>query len=103
MLEPEKTVSIDDSVFVKRNFGRPSRFGPDSNDDDMRMMLNRPSGLLNEQPVGIKEAGFSIDKVDTIARHLVLHDLNFVFDDVVGAQGEIFDCDRLFQAIGGTV
>ncbi len=56
-----------------------------------------------QQPVRIDEAGFPVDHIDAIARHLVLDDLNFVRDDVVGAKGEIFDRDRLFQAISGSV
>src|SRR4029078_7798467 len=103
MFEPEKTVGIDDGVFVKGNVGWPIRFGPDSDDDDMRMMLNRSTGLLNEEPVGIEEPGLPINQIYAVARHLVLHDFNFLFDDVVGAKGEIFDRDGLFQAIGGSV
>src|SRR4029078_531386 len=103
MFEPEKTVGIDDGVFVKGNVGWPIRFGPDSDDDDMRMMLNRSTGLLNEEPVGIEEPGLPIDQIDVVARLLVLYDLNFVFNDVVGAKGEISDRDGLFQAIGGSI
>jgi hypothetical protein len=53
--------------------------------------------------VRIDEAGLSKDQVDAITRHLVLHDLNFIPDDVVGAKEKIFDRDRLFQAIFGSV
>ena len=51
----------------------------------------------------IDEAGLSEDQIDAVARHLVLHDLNFVLDDVVGAKGEIFNGDRLFQAIFSSI
>src|SRR6185503_1853346 len=43
------------------------------------------------------------DQIDAVTRHLVLHNLNFVLDDVVGAKREIFDRDRLFQTIAGSV
>jgi len=66
-------------------------------------MFSRRAGMVNEEPVRIDEAGLSEDQIDAIARHLVLHDLNFVLDDVVGAKGEIFDRDRFFKAIFGSV
>ena len=77
--------------------------GPDGDDDHVRTMFSRRASLVNEEPVRIDEAGLSEDQIDAVARHLVLHDLNFVLDDVVGAKGEIFDRDRTFQAIFGSV
>ena len=103
MFECEETVGIDDGVVVEGNLGRPSGFSPDGDDDHVRTMFSRRAGMLNEEPVRIDEAGLSEDQIDAVARHLVLHDLNFVLDDVVGAKGEIFDRDRLFQAIFGSV
>ena len=61
------------------------------------------AGLLNAKPMGIDEAGRAEDHVDVVAGHLILHDLDFVLDDVIGAEGEVFDRDRLFQTIAGSV
>ena len=90
-------------MIIEWNVGWSGRLCPDCDDDDMGMMFGRRAGLLNEEPVRIDEAGLSKDQVDAVARHLVLHDLNFVLDDVVGAKREIFDRDRLFQTITGSV
>ena len=50
-----------------------------------------------QQSVRIDEAGLSRDHIDPVAGHLILDDLNFVLDDMVGAEGEIFDRDRLLS------
>ena len=95
MFERDEAVGIDDRLTIEWNVGRPGRHGPHCDDDHVGMMFSRRAGLLNEEPVRIDKAGLSIDQVDAVARHLVLHDLNFVLDDVVGAKREIFDRDRL--------
>src|SRR4029077_8325382 len=101
--ERDETVGIDDRVIIEWNISRSGRHGPYCDDDHAGIMLGRHAALLNEEPVRINEAGFSMDQVDAVTRHLVLHNLNFVLDDVVGAKREIFDRDRLFQTIAGSV
>src|SRR5689334_15136920 len=48
----------------------------------------------------IEKAGGAETHLDSITGHLVLHDLNFVLDDVVGAKGKVFNRDPLFETVG---
>jgi len=79
------------------------RAGSNANDDHVRTVFRGCAGPLNIDPMRVDEAGFPIDQIDAVARHLILHDFNLILDDVVGAKGEIFDRNRLFQAIFGPI
>ena len=103
MSEREEAVGIDDRAIVEGNVGRPGGLCPHRDHDDMGPMFRRCACLLNEEPVGIEEAGLSVDEIDMVAGHLLPHDLDFVFDDVVRAKREVFDRDRLFQTIACSV
>jgi len=103
VFERDESVGIDDRVIIEGDVGRPGRHCPYCDDDHVGIMFGRRAGLLNEKPVRIDKAGLSKDQIDAVARHLVLHDLNFVLDDVVGAKREIFDRDRFFETIAGSI
>src|SRR5688572_697722 len=90
-------------MVIEWNVRRSGRLCPYCDHNDVGIMFGYRAGLLNEKSVRIDEAGTSIDQVDAVPRHLVLDDLNFVLDDVVGAKCEIFDRDRFFQTITGSV
>jgi hypothetical protein len=66
-------------------------------------VLHEVVGAFDAQAVRIDETGGAEPEVDIVARHLVLDDLDFPVDDVVGAEGEIFHRDVLFDAITGAI
>lgn len=53
--------------------------------------------------MGIDKTGLTLDHVDTIAGHLILDDLDFARDHMVGAEGEILDGDVGFHPVAGAV
>ena len=47
----------------------------------------------------IHECGGADKHLDIVPSHLVVDDLDFSFDDVIGAEGQVFHRDVLFHAV----
>ena len=93
--EPEQAIRIDHGLVVKRHLRGSGRFGAHGNDDKICGVFDRAGCLPNPQSVRIDKGGRAVNHIDTIAGHLIPDDGDFVGDDVVGAESEVFDRDRL--------
>src|SRR5512139_232421 len=82
--QSQEAIRINDTLVIERNVRWSCRFCPYGDGYEVRRQFQRTAGRLYAQAVRIDKAGGTEKHIDLIPGHLVLHDLNPVFHDVVG-------------------
>lgn len=101
--QQQEAVGVDDCLVVERNMGGTGRDCAASNDEVVGCVFHPVLRTLDEQPVWIEKRRGPEAEIDVVPRHLIVDDLDFTGDDVVGAEGQVRHGNVLLDAIAGAV
>src|SRR5208282_1420488 len=100
-LQTQDVVADENVLAVEGNFGIARGFGA-GGDEHMGRGHGAVAGTLHHaqaQHVGVHEGRFRRDHFHAVALQLVARDVDFVADDVFGAEKEVIDGDVLLDGV----
>ena len=99
----EDAGGVDDGAAVDRDSLDAGRHGADGDDDMVGLDVGVAVIALDPQPVGVEEGRLALNKGHAVAAELVLHDLDFVPNDLVESGDEVLHRQVLLEGVADAV
>ncbi len=96
-------IAVDDGAAVEGNERRFCGLCAGSDDDVVGLVFGLSARTLDLNAIRIEEAGGAGDDIDAVAGELCLDDVDFGFDDVECAEGEVGHADMFLHAVIGAI